>query len=354
MREDMLAVATEVDDKASGAIVASHELLVRGALEQSAATRSEVVRLQGSVDEVSSGAAAVEAAIEQGLKLLQEQVSTPPCCLPPRRPAAPPLTAFWRSKRPLATLAPSLEQVSAKASRQEVIDALMRAKDASVDSEERLSLVAQGLDAVTADVKTRAPRERVAELEFVLSQVRLLQEPSAAQKRRLNASAMLPTNCLACNQELPRADTPPPPHLTSTSPVPSRSRPQSASQSRSRPQSAGRGQGQGAAHTHSAGMVGASSQRAKLLYGKEPENAKRSSMMKQMHGLAAADAPSPGDGAAGALVSVLGHAGEVAPEATQVNLHVRPGSAGAGAFKPAMRATPSGSGFRAATAVSNT
>ena len=244
--------------------------------------------------------------------------------------------------------------MSAKASRQEVIDALMRAKDASVDSEERLSLVAQGLDAVTADVKTRAPRERVAELEFVLSQVRLLQEPSAAQKRRLNASAMLPTNCLACNQELPRADTPPPPHLTSTSPVPSRSRPQSASQSRSRPQSAGRGQGQGAAHTHSAGMVGASSQRAKLLYGKEPENAKRSSMMKQMHGLAAADAPSPGDGAAGALVSVLGHAGEVAPEATQVNLHVRPGSAGAGAFKPATRATPSGSGFRAATAVSNT
>ena len=90
MREDMLAVATEVDDKASGAIVASHELLVRGALEQSAATRSEVVRLQGSVDEVSSGAAAVEAAIEQGLKLLQEQVSTPPRCLPPHRPATPP------------------------------------------------------------------------------------------------------------------------------------------------------------------------------------------------------------------------------------------------------------------------
>ena len=98
MREDMLAVATEVDDKASGAIVASHELLVRGALEQSAATRSEVVRLQGSVDEVSSGAAAVEAAIEQGLKLLQEQVSTPPRCLlpyrpataPPRHPTAPP------------------------------------------------------------------------------------------------------------------------------------------------------------------------------------------------------------------------------------------------------------------------
>ena len=90
MREDMLAVATEVDEKASGAIVASHELLVRGALEQSAATRSEVVRLQGSVDEVSSGAAAVEAAIEQGLKLLQEQVSTPPRCLPPHRPATPP------------------------------------------------------------------------------------------------------------------------------------------------------------------------------------------------------------------------------------------------------------------------
>ena len=90
MREDMLAVATEVDDKASGAIVASHELLVRGALEQSAATRSEVVRLQGSVDEVSSGAAAVEAAIEQGLKLLQEQVSTPPRCLLPHRPATPP------------------------------------------------------------------------------------------------------------------------------------------------------------------------------------------------------------------------------------------------------------------------
>ena len=101
IREDMLAVAMEVDEKASGAIVASHELLVRGALEQSAATQSEVVRLQGSVDEVSSGAAAVEAAIEQGLKLLQEQVSTLPRCLPPRhrptappphRPAAPPLS----------------------------------------------------------------------------------------------------------------------------------------------------------------------------------------------------------------------------------------------------------------------
>ena len=135
-------------------------------------------------------------------------------------------------------------------------------------------------------------------------------------------------------------------HLGGRHSQPPRSRPQSASQSRSRPQSA--------SHTHSAGMVGAASQRAKLLYGKEPENARRSSMTKQMHGLAAADAPSPGDGAAGALVSVLGHAGEVAPEATQVNLHVRPGSAGAGAFKPAMRATPSGSGFRAATAVSNT
>lgn len=175
--------------------------------------------------------------------------------------------------------------------------------------------------------------------------MRLLQEPSAAQKRRLNASAMLPTNCLACNQELPRADTPPPPHMTSTSPVPPRSRPQSASQSRSRPQSA--------SHTHSAGMVGAASQRAKLLYGKEPENARRSSMTKQMHGLAAADAPPPGDGAAGALVSVLGHAGEAAAPAARSET-VRPGSAGAGAFKPAMRATPSGSGFRAATAVSNT
>jgi hypothetical protein len=149
IREDMLAVAMEVDEKASGAIVASHELLVRGALEQSAATQSEVVRLQGSVDEVSSGAAAVEAAIEQGLKLLQEQVSTLPRCLPPRhrpattpppphRPAAPPprcSAAFPRCQRPLATLAPSLEQVSAKAGRQEVVNALSRAKDASIDSE---------------------------------------------------------------------------------------------------------------------------------------------------------------------------------------------------------------------------
>lgn len=94
MREQLHAVAMEVDEKASGAIVASHELLVRGALEQSAAAQSEVARLQGSVDEVSSGAAAVEDAIEQGLKLLQEQVSAPPCCLPPRRrTAAPPLSS---------------------------------------------------------------------------------------------------------------------------------------------------------------------------------------------------------------------------------------------------------------------
>ena len=91
MREELHSVAVEVDEKASGAIVASHELLVRGALEQSAAAQSEVARLQGSVDEVSSGAAAVEDAIEQGLKLLQEQVSAPPRCLPPRRrTAAPP------------------------------------------------------------------------------------------------------------------------------------------------------------------------------------------------------------------------------------------------------------------------
>ena len=42
MREELHAVAVEVDEKASGAIVASHELLVRGALEQSAAAQSEV------------------------------------------------------------------------------------------------------------------------------------------------------------------------------------------------------------------------------------------------------------------------------------------------------------------------
>ena len=166
------------------------------------------------------------------------------------------------------------------------------------------------------------------------------------QKRRLDASAMLPSHCLACNQELPRAETPPPPHLTATSPVPSRSRPPSASQPRSRPQSA--------SPTHSAGMVGAASQRAKLFYGKEPENARRSSTMKQMHGLAAADPPSPGDGATGARdVSVQGHASEAALAARSEET-VRPGSAGASAFKPAMRRTPSGSGFRAAAAVSNT
>ena len=34
--------------------------------------------------------------------------------------------------------------------------------------------MAQELEAVTADVQTRAPRERVAEVEFVLSQVRHL------------------------------------------------------------------------------------------------------------------------------------------------------------------------------------
>ena len=102
-------------------------------------------------------------------------------------------------------------------------------------------------------------------------------------------------------------------------------------------------------------MVGAASQRAKLLYGKEPENARRSSMMnQQMHGLAAADPPSPGDGATGALdVSVQGHASEAALAARSEET-VRPGSAGASAFKPAMRRTPSGSGFRAAAAVSNT
>ena len=42
MRTELNAVAVEVDEKASGAIVASHELLVRGALEQSAAAQSEV------------------------------------------------------------------------------------------------------------------------------------------------------------------------------------------------------------------------------------------------------------------------------------------------------------------------
>ena len=103
-------------------------------------------------------------------------------------------------------------------------------------------------------------------------------------------------------------------------------------------------------------MVGAASQRAKLFYGKEPENARRSSTMKQVHGLAAADPPSPGDGATGALdVSVQGHASEAALAARSEET-VRPGSAGASgsAFKPAMRRTPSGSGFRAAAAVSNT
>ena len=94
-------------------------------------------------------------------------------------------------------------------------------------------------------------------------------------------------------------------------------------------------------------MVGAASQRAKLLYGKDPENARRSSMMKQLHGLAEgapATAPSPAE----LLASALGYSYEAAPAAMS-NTTIRPGSAGA--LKPAMRTTPSGSGFRAATAV---
>ena len=54
--------------------------------------------------------------------------------------------------------------------------------------------MAQGLDAVSADVKTRAPRERVAELEFVLSQAR---HPPAQHNLPPDAAVRGPESCVA-------------------------------------------------------------------------------------------------------------------------------------------------------------
>lgn len=59
--------------------------------------------------------------------------------------------------------------------------------------------MAQGLDAVTADVKTRAPRERVAELEFVLSQARHppAQHTLPQHTLPLDAAVRGPESCVA-------------------------------------------------------------------------------------------------------------------------------------------------------------
>ena len=48
---------------------------MRSALAQSEAGQAALARLDARVDDVSTGAQAVEAAIAQGLKLLQAQVS---------------------------------------------------------------------------------------------------------------------------------------------------------------------------------------------------------------------------------------------------------------------------------------
>ena len=146
-----------------------------------------------------------------------------------------------------AAYPPFQAQVSAKASRQEVVAALSRAMDVSVDTDERLRLaawpvedslrtlrahlhrpswpgrgcaapapyyyglqplravfllqrqVAEGLDAVSADVETRAPRERVAELEYVLSQAR----PSTSALTLALALALAPRPSALSPHRLP-------------------------------------------------------------------------------------------------------------------------------------------------------
>jgi hypothetical protein len=106
-------------------------------------------------------------------------------------------------------------------------------------------------------VQKRASAEHVAEMRRVLMRLRLAQQPGALTTR--TDSALLPTFCLACDQEMPTGQPKPPPHMMHGPTDPQR-RAMSASRSR-----------------------------AKLLYGREPENAQRRAAMQHLKDLGKTD-----------------------------------------------------------------
>ena len=123
---------------------------------------------------------------------------------------------------------------------------------------------------------TRASRERVADLERILSQVRQLQSPGPLQTRTLTGPPTIPTHCLACNQELPFGQSATlPSGATTLAPVSTRHQ---------LPHAPGAGAG-------ASGRLAADvARRSKQLYAQESQSPQRLAMQAQLQQLADADA----------------------------------------------------------------
>ncbi|KAL1495416.1 hypothetical protein AB1Y20_016784 [Prymnesium parvum] len=173
MRAEMLGLAGYQGDPHPAA-----RNLVEGVMQQTAHNTAEIKRLEGSMQHMHHGSRAAELAVARALKLLHEQ-------------------ACW------LTLG-----VISKPGREELERSLNRAMNSSLDSESRLRIVNSTLDALAAEVRSRASLDRVAELEAALNARN--SKTSALQGRKELSASKYPSQpyCVACHQLLPLEDPP--------------------------------------------------------------------------------------------------------------------------------------------------
>jgi len=124
-------------------------------------------------------------------------------------------------------------------------------------------MISSSLESLSEEVKTRASNEHVAELQKVLGKMRHLQEHGGANKRQAQDDPLMPSMCLACNQALPLKKKALPSHIIDLG-APAQMRGKSAGQLR-----------------------GKAAERARLLFGREPENAQRRQTAQQLRDMAA-------------------------------------------------------------------
>jgi len=223
LRTDHARVCLE---KADMSIVVRQAELVDRLVKQSTEQAEQLIYVNKSLQETNLSAKAIESAIGQAFKLLQAQVLS-------------------------------------KASRRELHEALAKALDTSLDSQERLRMISSSLESLSEEVKTRASNEHVAELQKVLGKMRHLQEHGGANKRQAQDDPLMPSMCLACNQALPLKKKALPSHIIDLG-APAQMRGKSAGQLR-----------------------GKAAERARLLFGREPENAQRRQTAQQLRDMAA-------------------------------------------------------------------
>ena len=242
------AIATQVETSIERLDARLERLALKA---ESGPSSSEMARLDTQIANLARETKAAEGAIAQALKLLQAQVMS-------------------------------------KASRSELQHVLSTSMDAVDQAHEKTR-------ALAADVETRAPREAIGRLEtFLKQQAHSAGSPIIVTQRVApgshRISPLLPTHCLSCKQALPYQTPPPMPHETAGMPIAPTASTSCGPNARGELDSS-------LAPSHGHVAVGhfcasdAHMMRAKLAYGKEPQNDTRrrtQQMLSQLSGAAAA------------------------------------------------------------------